>query len=46
VASFPSQAANSLALLNAADRALYAAKEKRNTVCRYNPLSMTQFDKN
>jgi diguanylate cyclase (GGDEF)-like protein/PAS domain S-box-containing protein len=44
VASFPSQAANSLALLNAADKALYAAKEKRNTVCRYNPLSMPQFD--
>lgn len=41
VAVFPAQAASSFDLLNAADRALYAAKTRRNAVCRYDPNTMS-----
>jgi diguanylate cyclase (GGDEF)-like protein/PAS domain S-box-containing protein len=41
VAAFPLQVANSFALMNAADKALYAAKIGRNMVCRYDPDTMT-----
>jgi diguanylate cyclase (GGDEF)-like protein/PAS domain S-box-containing protein len=40
VAVFPHQVATSFDLLNAADRALYAAKTRRNTVCRFDPDTM------
>ncbi len=43
VASFsPDATKNSFDLLNAADTAMYFAKERRNTVCRYDPGSMAK----
>jgi len=41
VAVFPTQATSSFDLLNAADKALYVAKVKRDTVWRYDPKTMS-----
>jgi diguanylate cyclase (GGDEF)-like protein len=42
VATFPAHARNPIELLNAADKALYWAKQKRNQVVLYDPSMMGQ----
>ncbi|MBI5935930.1 MAG: diguanylate cyclase [Chloroflexi bacterium] len=42
VATFPNQAQNPIELLNAADKALYCAKQTRNQVVLYAPSTMKQ----